>query len=209
MSIDKKNFKLTNYLLYLPEDYQEEGKKFPLLFFLHGAGERGNNLDLLFKYGPARQVKEGLKLPFVIVAPQCSRGTYWSTHVLKDLLEEILNTYSIDVNRIYLTGVSMGGYGTWALAIDYPEKFAAIAPICGGGNPALVYKIKDIPTWVFHGAKDDIVPLQESVVIVEALKNVNESVKFTVYPDLKHDSWTRTYNNPELYKWFLDNKKNN
>ena len=109
----------------------------------------------------------------------------------------------MNTGRIYLTGLSMGGYGTWSLAIAYPGRFAAIAPVCGGSEPFFAGRIKDIPAWIFHGAKDSVVPVSKSEEMVNALKKHGSNVKFTVYPEAKHDSWTATYNNPELYEWFL------
>lgn len=206
MKLEKKEYKNIRYLVSLPNGYKQSDKYFPLIFFLHGAGERGNDLELLLQYGPIKIVKEGQDLPFIIVAPQCPRGQYWSIPLLKELLENVSKFYKVEQNRIYLTGVSMGGYGTWALAIDSPSKFAAIAPICGGGDPSNVHRIKHVPTWVFHGALDDIVPLEESEIMVNALKEVNGNVKFTIYPGLKHDSWTLTYNNPNLYEWLLEHR---
>jgi predicted peptidase len=106
-----------------------------------------------------------------------------------------------------LTGFSMGGFGTWALSMIYPEKFAAIAPICGGGMPWMAFRIKDMPVWAFHGAKDEVVPLQRTEEMVEVLKKISGKVKFTVYPEAGHDSWTETYDDPELYEWFLEHRK--
>jgi predicted peptidase len=118
-----------------------------------------------------------------------------------------LRKYRIDKDRVYLTGLSMGGYGTWALAAAHPEKFAAIAPICGGGNPAEAAKLARLPIWVFHGAKDPTVPIERSKEMVEAIKAAGGDAKFTIYPEAGHDSWTETYNNPELYQWLLAQKR--
>jgi predicted peptidase len=109
---------------------------------------------------------------------------------------------------VYLTGLSMGGFGSWALACRYPERFAAVAPICGGGDRYRVSRLKDVPVWVFHGAKDPVVPVQASVDMVEALKKAGGNVQLTVYPEAQHDSWTETYNNSKLYEWFLSHKRN-
>ena len=114
--------------------------------------------------------------------------------------EESIN---IDQDRIYLTGLSMGGFGAWSLAAEYPGRFAAIAPVCGGGNPLEAGSLAHLPIWVFHGAKDTVVPVEKSREMVAALENAGGNVRFTVYPDSEHDSWTETYNNPELYEWFL------
>ncbi len=196
-----------NYLLYLPEGYeQNDEKNWPLILFLHGAGERGNDLDLVKKHGPPKIVEQK-DLPFIIVSPQCPAEKRWSVRDLDLLLEKIIKDHRVEKNRIYLTGLSMGGYGTWEYATEKPERFAAIAPICGGGSPWQVYRLASMPVWVFHGAKDPVVPIEKSEEMVKALKKVNENVKFTVYPEATHDSWTETYDNPELYEWFLKQKQ--
>lgn len=197
-----------NYLLYLPEDYDPASdEKWPLMLFLHGAGERGDSLALVKMHGPPKLVEQGKDFPFILVSPQCPKGQYWSIDNLKLLLKEIESNYEVDPDRIYLTGLSMGGYGTWALAMDMPGKFAAISPICGGGQAHRACAISHVPTWVFHGAKDNVVPEKESAKMVEALEACDGDVKYTVYPDANHDSWTETYNNPELYEWFLSHER--
>jgi predicted peptidase len=197
-----------NYLLYLPKQYEEDkGKRWPLILFLHGAGERGSDLNKLKAYGPPKLVSEGKEMPFIIVSPQASVGSTWDPDALNALLDEIVDKYSVDEDRIYLTGVSMGGAGTWRLAAAHPERFAAIAPICGWGAPGMAQRIGSIPTWVFHGARDDIVPLQASQEMVDALKQVGNEAKFTIYPDAGHDSWTPTYNNPAIFEWLLTHKR--
>ena len=194
------------YLLFLPEGYAEQ-QHWPLMMFLHGAGERGNDLRPVKIHGPPKLVEQRGDFPFVLVSPQCPPGRWWSPEVLSALLDEILHDYSIDEDRVYLTGLSMGGFGTWRLAIEHPDRFAAIAPVCGGGTPYVLDRIKHIPTWVFHGAKDGVVPLSESQRMVDALEACGGNVKFTVYPEAEHDSWTETYDNPELYEWFLSHRR--
>jgi predicted peptidase len=193
----------TKYLIFLPEGYEESDKKFPLMLFLHGAGESGSDLQKVKMHGPPKIVDGKPDFPFIVVSPQ-SPGRGWQPETLNGLLDEVIAKYRVDTDRVYLTGLSMGGYGTWALAAAHPERFAAIAPICGGGNPDDAAKIKDIPTWVFHGAKDSVVPLDRSQVMVDALKSAGAEPKFTIYPDAEHDSWTETYDNAELYKWMLE-----
>jgi len=200
------------YLLYLPEDYQKSKNDWPLILFLHGAGERGDQLKKVEWLGPPMLIaKKGKHFPFVIVSPQCPENDWWSSesqiNVLNVLLDDIVSQYRIDKDRIYVTGLSMGGYGTWKLALDYPNRFAAIAPICGQGSPEDAGKIKHLPVWVFHGAKDEVVPLKHSEEMVDALKKIGGNVKFTVYPDAGHDSWTDTYNNSELFDWFLKHRR--
>jgi predicted peptidase len=126
---------------------------------------------------------------------------------LSALLDNLAARYRVDQDRVYVTGLSMGGFGAWQLAVDYPARFAAIAPVCGKGEPAKAQLIKDLPIWVFHGAKDPVVPVSNSQDMVDALKKCGSDVKLTIYPEALHDSWTETYNNPELYNWFLQHKR--
>ena len=198
-----------NYLLFLPEDYGKKRQRWPLMVFLHGAGERGSVLNKVKVHGPPKIVKNRKDFPFILVSPQCPEGDWWTekVEVLINLVDDIANRYKVDKERIYLTGLSMGGYGTWALASAYPERFAAIAPICGGGSRIMSLRLKDIPVWVFHGAKDPVVPLEESEEMVNAIRKRGGDVKFTIYPDAGHDSWTESYNNQELYDWFLEHRK--
>ena len=198
-----------NYLLFLPEDYGKKRQKWPLMLFLHGAGERGNVLNKVAVHGPPKIVKNKKDFPFILVSPQCPEGDWWTekVEVLINLVDDIAARYKVDKKRIYLTGLSMGGYGTWALASAYPERFAAIAPICGGGSRIMSLRLKDIPIWVFHGGKDTVVPLEESEEMVNAIRKRGGDVKFTIYPDAGHDSWTESYNNQELYDWFLEHRK--
>ncbi|WP_432666657.1 prolyl oligopeptidase family serine peptidase [Wukongibacter baidiensis] len=196
------------YLLYLPEDYSDN-KKWPLILFLHGMGERGENLELVKKLGLPKLLETNKEFPFIVISPQCPDESYWTKHVddLYELVEAIKKEYAVDDSRVYLTGLSMGGFGTWSLGAKYPNEFAAIAPICGGlENTEEAKKLKNTPVWVFHGAKDPIVPLESSQVLVDRLREYGGDVQFTIYPDLTHDSWTVTYDNPELYKWFLKHR---
>ncbi len=195
-----------HYLLSLPRDYgQDPQKKWPLILFLHGMGERGSNLELVKKHGIPKIVEQKEDFPFITLSPQCPADSWWPVEIeaLNALLDEVVTKYAVDPDRLYLTGLSMGGYGAWSLAMAYPERFAALAPICGGGDPEKVGVLKDVPVWVFHGAKDPIVPLAESEKMVNALQACGGNIRLTIYPDAEHDSWTQTYENPELYEWFL------
>lgn len=201
---------ISEYLLYHPKDYDEKSyESWPLILFLHGSGERGDSLRLVSKNGLPKLISEGKHYPFVVASPQCPTGRFWSADDLNLLLDELIKNNKIDPERIYLTGVSMGGFGTWDLATKYPERFAAIAPVCGGGNPDVACQLKDVPTWVFHGAKDNAVFPYQSRRMVEALNECGGNVRYTEYPEANHDSWTATYANPELYEWFLEHKKEN
>ena len=194
----------TNFLLYLPEGYDTIKQKWPLLLFLHGAGETGDMLEFVKKNGPPKMIEQGYKFPFIVISPQCPDGQSWSVDVLDMLLNEMIRRYRVDINRIYVTGLSMGGTATWNLAIAYPERFAAIVPICGRTDPEKADRIKDLPVWVFHGAKDDIVSPEQSEKMVNMLKSLGSPVKFTLYPDADHDSWTQAYNSPELWEWMVE-----
>lgn len=202
-----------NYLLFLPKEYSADAtKKWPLMLFLHGAGERGSNIWKVAVHGPPKIVRAQPNFPFIVVSPQCPPGQYWDNEAMLSLLDEICQKYSVDRHRIYLTGLSMGGFGTWSLASEHPEKFAAIAPICGGGDviPILLAgntkkaALKSLGVWAFHGAKDPVVKLAESEKMVDAFKKIGcADITLTVYPEAGHDSWTEAYNDPALYEWFL------
>ncbi len=201
-----------SYLLYLPKEYSAEStQRFPLVLFLHGSGERGTNVQLVAVHGPPKQTREGKTFPFVLVSPQCPPDQRWEPAVLAALLDEVEKGVRIDTHREYVTGLSMGGYGSWALAAHYPERFAAIAPICGGGERIDLIlggkkaaAMKTLGIWAFHGAKDSVVPLGESQRMVSAYEKLgNADVKLTVYPEADHDSWTQAYNEPEFYSWLL------
>jgi predicted peptidase len=206
------------YLLYLPKDYDAKGnKQWPLMLFLHGAGERGTNLQRVAIHGPPMLAKNGTNFPFIVVAPQCPEGQRWENDSLLQLLDHVMKTCKVDASRVYLTGLSMGGYGTWKLGLAHPEKFAAIVPICGGGERIDVLlagreraaALRDLGVWAFHGAKDPVVPLEESERMVDAFKKAGvKEVKFTVYPEADHNSWTAAYNDPELYAWLLKHQRN-
>jgi predicted peptidase len=206
-----------NYLLYLPKGYEADaGKRWPLILFLHGAGERGTDLRKVAVHGPPKVAPTLPDFGFIVASPQCPEGETWSSDLLLALLDEVMRDCRVDPRRVYLTGLSMGGYGTWDLGIAHPERFAAIAPICGGGqtinvllpSPEKAQALKTLGVWAFHGGKDPIVPLEESQRMVEALKRAGvPDVKLTVYPEAGHDSWTETYNNPEFYQWLLAHKR--
>ena len=206
-----------DYLIHLPEGYKEgSSKKWPLILFLHGSGERGTNVQKVAVHGPPKVAPTMKDFPFIVISPQCASGENWNDESLLGLLEEVSTKFSVDSDRVYLTGLSMGGYGTWSLMAAAPERFAAAAPICGGGNPLRMRlrspeklaALKALPVWVFHGAKDTTVPLKQSEEMVEAMRKIGATdVKLTVYPEAQHDSWTQTYANPEFYKWLLSHER--
>lgn len=203
-----------DYLLHLPAEYDADAaRKWPLILFLHGAGERGSDLNLLKKQGLPRMLVNRPDFPFIVVSPQCPAENWWPTYrdALMALLKQTLLNHQVDPDRVYLTGLSMGGMGAWYLASEFPNRFAAVAPICGFGHvlfdfPQRIERLKNVPVWAFHGAKDSIIPISETENMVKVLQAVNGNVQFTIYPEADHDSWTETYDNPALYAWFLQHK---
>ncbi len=210
-----------DYLLFLPKDYKlDTDKRWPLILFLHGAGESGTNVWRVDFHGPARYIADHPDFPFIMASPLCPREEGWSNETLLALLDDLTGHYRVDSDRVYLTGLSMGGYGTWSLALAHPERFAAVIPICGGGSPidpllaVLGYKpqrkaaLKGLPIWAFHGGKDNVVPPAESERMVEAMKLLGaDEVKLTIYPEATHNSWAQTYTNAEVYAWLLSHKR--
>ncbi len=210
--IDKNNISL-DYLLYLPEDYNnDKEKKWPTILFLHGKGERGNNLELVKIHGIPKIVSTKKDLNFIAISPQCPIDYVWRDQeiliALESLLLKMIKNFRIDKSRLYVTGLSMGGRGTWAIAAHRPDLFAAAAPICGGGDPSTASRLTKLPFWVFQGALDKVHYPKESEIMIEALRRKGGEVNYTLYPNLHHDSWTITYNNSELYKWFLSKSNN-
>ena len=212
LSVDMNRSHQLKYLIYLPNDYLT--KKYPLVLFLHGAGERGTNLKDIEIHGLPKLVRNGKKFPFIIIAPQCPLNLWWSDPLPVDLLSKLVNDivmkYGIHKNNVFCTGLSMGGYGTLALSIKNPKLFSAIIPICGGmdiKNFFDILNLKDLPIWLFHGDKDEVIPLENSQSIYKVLKPVNKNIKLTVYKGVDHNSWDRAYDDNELYKWMLSHKE--
>jgi predicted peptidase len=176
------------YLLQLQKVYSKKAK-YPLIVFLHGAGERGNDTSLL-KVGLPNLLKTAQNYPFILIAPQCPVDSWWTREldVLSLFLKDFLEHHNVDKKRIYLTGLSMGGDGAWRLAILQPTWFAAIVPICGRDKTDSAAKLKNIPTWAFHGAKDDIVPVKESKKIVKRINALGGNARLTIYPDADHNA---------------------
>lgn len=195
-----------DYLLYQPE---KPRKKLPLIVFLHGAGERGDNLDFIKCNGLPFELEQGLNLNCYAVMPQCKNDTFWVACIseLKVFIDGIIEEYDIDEDRVYLSGISMGGYGAWYMAMAYPDMFAGLVPVCGGGMLWNASVLKDTPIWAFHGDLDTVVNVEESVKMVSAVNNTGGNAKLTIYSDTDHDSWVQAFKTPELYEWLLGQKR--
>lgn len=206
-----------DYLLFLPQGYSSNSsRRWPLILFLHGGAESGSNIWKVARNGPPQVATRMTNFPFIVVSPQCPDGKIFSNDMLIALLDDVEHRYSVDTDRVYLTGVSLGGFGTWSLGLSYPERFAAIAPFCGGGDfvtphmaeGASQTAIKTLPIWAFHGAKDPAVPVEESRHMVAIMQSLGDKdVKLTIYPDAGHVCWTQAYAGPELYDWFLQHSR--
>ena len=205
---DEKTAAGMKYLLYLPRDYGKVDYKWPVIIYLHGASVRGNNISKIKRYGLPWVVEHEKDFPFIVISPQCRSGKNWlDADKIIALLDEVASQYPVDPERVYATGVSLGGHGTWNLAQKYPDRIAAIAPLCGRNDTAWAENLKNMPVWVFHGDRDRVCPFRYSRDMVEALKNLGNEPKFTVYHGGGHDIVTRTYSNDELYMWFLSQRK--
>lgn len=200
-----------NYLLSFPEGYSEEADgKWGLIIFLHGMDMRGEDVSKLNNYG-IFGIGEGKSLPFVVAAPQCPSESYWNMErdAVMALVTELSANHHIDSNRIYLIGYSMGGYGVWDLAINNPQTFAAIVPVSSGGQISKAEQLKDTPIWAFHGALDNVVPVDQMSRMINAVEQHQSNIKLTIYPDLGHDIMDCTLNKQELYTWLLEQKRLN
>jgi pimeloyl-ACP methyl ester carboxylesterase len=197
------------YLVDLPRGYDADpGRRWPLILYLHGGNEKGDDLQLVRQSGLAGAVAKGRQLPAIVISPQCPWYENWDLRVLSQLLDELSIKYRVDPDHIYLTGVSMGADTIWALAQAHPERFAALVPIAGGGDPTDAARIKDIPTWAFHGLKDDVVPLSATTDMVDAMRQAGGHPHLTLFPNAGHgDSWGLSYATDALYPWLLAQKR--
>lgn len=192
-----------DYLLYLPENYKA-GSILPVMLFLHGRGESDGPLSVVAKWGPPQLVARGEKLPYILVSPQCPKADNWSSPTqqarLVELLDSIVAKFGGNQDRIYLTGLSMGGSGSWRMAADHPERFAAVVPICGRGQSTDAAKLKSLPIWVFCGDQDGVFKSNEELVQT-IVKAGSQSIRFTSLENVGHNSWSAAYASPDLYQW--------
>lgn len=223
--------KTYQFKVYVPAAWSKD-KKWPVILYLHGAGERGDDNIAQTRVGLGPALSQQANLASIVVLPQCPRGRWWPEVDMRDLalaaLNQSIKEFNGDPERIYLTGISMGGYGTWAIARAHPEKFAALAPVCGGVRPpprfpalsdtveatsesdpylAVAQRVGKTPVWVFHGDEDQAVPVEESRKMVEALKSVGGNVRYSEYKGVAHNSWDRAYAEPEFFLWLLAQRR--
>jgi len=196
------------YLAYLPDGYNKSNAKaWPLIIYLHGSSCKGNNLERLKKYGPPFYLERGMDVDAIVISPQCPSNKNWTAGAwFESFYKELKDKYNIDPSRVYLTGMSLGGFGTWDIASRYPEYFAAIMPLCGGGQTRMVETLKDIPTWVFHGEVDKKVSLKRSEQMVGALNDIGSRPKFSVLKGQGHGI-QKVYSDQTIYKWLLSQHK--
>ncbi|HEX2629926.1 MAG TPA: prolyl oligopeptidase family serine peptidase [Chitinophagaceae bacterium] len=220
------------YRILLPKDYNPK-KKYPLVYFLHGAGERGNDNQKQLVHGAKLFLKDSVRneYPTIVVFPQCPANSFWSNvsitfndnkraftfkeageptiamKLAESLLMKLLDEYPVNKKKVYAGGLSMGGMGTFEIVRRHPNVFAAAFPICGGGSPATASSITKTRWWIFHGAKDDVVPPVNSEIMVTALEAARAKVKYTLYPNANHNSWDPAFAEPELLKWLFSQKR--
>ena len=221
------------YRILMPENF-DKTKTYPVLLFLHGAGERGNDNKAQLIHGSKLFLRPEVRAnyPAIVIFPQCPEDSYWSNvksstvngkrnfefekggkptlamKMVMSLMEQVKDLPYTDNKRIYAGGLSMGGMGTFEILRRMRGEFAAAFAVCGGDNPENVRKYKNIPLWIFHGAKDDVVPPENSQIIADALKAKKADVKFTMYPEANHNSWDQAFAEPELLSWLFSHKRN-
>lgn len=191
------------FWLYLPRDYRTDGAPWPLVFFLHGSGQRGSDLAQVKVHGPPKLVEQGKAFPFILVSPQLDVGQRWDPHALQALARVLQGRLHVDADRISVTGLSLGGHGTWHWACAYPGQFAAIAPVCGFGVATQACTMRSVPVRAYHGDADSVVPLAAQQGMVDALRRCGGRAEFIVYPGVGHNAWDQAYADPALYAWLL------
>lgn len=216
-----------NYRILYPQDFSED-KKYPLIVFLHGRGERGDDNNAQLLHGSRLFLDSIEKYPAVVIFPQCPLTDYWINAsvseevggqrvfnfytdpeprpplgMVMELMDELIEKDYIDDDRVYVSGLSLGGMGTWELLWRIPEKIAAALPICGGGVPAKAPEMVNVPLWIFHGVEDDVVPPHNSILMMNAVQAAGGKAKISLYPDVEHNSWDNAFAEPEFFKWMF------
>lgn len=201
------------YQLFIPhglpeQQKSEEPRKWPLMIFLHGSGERGDDIARVKVHGPPKQADRDRDFPFILVSPLLPEDEDWDIAKLERILEYIVKSLPVDPDRVYLTGLSRGGHATWRWGAAAPDRFAALAPVAGRGDPATACELKDVPVWAFHGDRDDVVEPEGSFAMAQAIRACGgREGRLTIYPDLGHNSWDPTYADPSLYLWLLSQRR--
>lgn len=199
-----------NYLVALPENHSKEDK-LPMIVFLHGAGERGDDVEKVKVHGLAKTYEKHIPRGFIVLSPQCPTDRVWDNYIeeLMELIELVADEYGVDKKRISITGLSMGGFGTWSMGVTYPHYFSAMAPICGGGMEWRAGCLKDIPIKAFHGVLDPTVPVKRSIEMVKAVNRAGGKATITLYGKLAHNSWDTAYTGSELVDWLISHINEN
>lgn len=195
------------YLVWVPAPAGRPAAGWPLMIFLHGSGECGRELARVAVNGPPKYAAAGRDFPFVLVAPQIDENAVWHSDATEALRAELVARLPVDADRVVLTGLSLGGHGTWDYAVRHAGRLAAIAPVCGAGDPRRAARLAQLPVWAFHGARDDVVPLAGDAAMVQAVRAAGGQVKFTVYPEIGHNAWDPAYADPALYEWLLAQRR--
>jgi predicted peptidase len=210
MTIPREHPPQIHYLVQLPQGYEEDTNRlWPMVFYLHGFGESGDDLKKVLRFGPPRLMAEGKDLPCIVVSPQLPKGFLWfrESNALLAILDEVAKSNRVDLRRVHVTGNSLGAFGAIVLAAQEPQRFASLVPICGGVDYLDSLRLRDVPVWAFHGEKDPIIPAQESRRLVSLVNQIGGTAKLTIYPDAGHNCWDRAYADPALWDWILAQKK--
>lgn len=209
MNKEVLQFKSMQYIISYPKGYTE-AKKYPVILFLHGAGSRGNDINLLLDNPYFKITDYHTEFPFITIAPLCFANTWFDMfETLKQFVQKIRTERYVEQKKMYIMGASMGGYATWQLGMSLPEYFAAIVPICGGGMYWNAGRLVNVPVWAFHGKKDKTVFVEESMKMVDAVNRNGGNARLTIYPECEHNAWSDTYRNSRVFEWLLSCEKNN
>ena len=210
MTVPREHPMKIQYLVQLPRGYQDDTNQFwPMVCYLHGIGESGDDIKKVLRFGPPRLVAQGRELPCIVISPQLPKDYFWfrESNAMIDLLDEVTKRYRVDKRRVHVTGNSMGAFGAVLLAAREPGRFASLVPVCGGVDYVDSLRLHDVPIWAFHGEKDPIIPVEESRRLVELVRQIGGKARLTIYPDLGHNCWDRAYEDPALWDWMLAQKK--
>lgn len=205
---DEKKEETVRYLQFLPQQYKADGPAFPVILFLHGSGERGTDIEVVKKWGPPSIVEKQADFPFIVISPQCPPNQGWDARVMVPLVDHVCKTLNADADRVAITGLSMGGRGTWDTLVLAPNRFSAGVPLCGPGDISTAEKLVHIPIKAYVGAKDTQRVVDGMTELTNAIKKAGgKQVEFTIYPELGHNIWSDTYAKPELYEWIKQQKR--